>query len=111
SFSSKGPTNYDHVVKPDMVAADNAVVLLAVAGANLETAYPQALVAGSDGNNDYFTLSGTSMATPAVSGAVALMPQQNSSLTPDQVKARLMKTAYKHFPQSSISYVPHLGRT
>src|SRR4029077_2430399 len=111
SFSSKGPTTYDHVVKPDMVAAGNAVVSLAAAGATLETAYPQALVAGSDGNNDYCTLSGTSMATPAVSGAVPLMLQQSGSLTPVQVKARLMKTAYKHFPQSSISYVPHLGRT
>jgi serine protease AprX len=36
-----------------------------------------------------------------VSGAVALLLQQNPSLTPDQVKARLMKTTYKSFPQSS----------
>ena len=35
------------------------------------------------------------MATPAVAGAVALMLQEQSTLTPDQVKARLMKTAYK----------------
>jgi serine protease AprX len=111
SFSSKGPTTYDHVVKPDLVAAGNSVVSLAAAGATLEATYPKALVLGIDGNKDYFTLSGTSMATPAVSGAVALMLQQNSSLTPDQVKARLMKTAYKRFPQSSISSVPHLGRT
>ncbi len=111
SYSSKGPTTYDHVVKPDLVASGNAVVSLAAPGATLEAAYPTEFVVGTDGNNDYFKLSGTSMATPAVSGAVALMLQQNSSLTPDQVKARLMKTAYKHFPQSSISLVPHLGRT
>jgi serine protease AprX len=111
SFSSKGPSTYDHVVKPDLVAAGNAVVSLAAPGATLEATYPKELVLGIDGNNDYFTLSGTSMATPAVSGAVALMLQQNSSLTPDQVKARLMKTAYKRFPQSSISLVPHLGKT
>jgi serine protease AprX len=111
SFSSKGPSTYDHVVKPDLVAAGNAVVSLAAPGATLEAAYPNEFVVGTDGKNDYFTLSGTSMATPAVSGAVALMLQQNSSLTPDQVKARLMKTAYKNFPQSSISLVPHLGRT
>lgn len=35
------------------------------------------------------------MATPVVSGAVALLIQQHPSLTPDQVKARLMKTASK----------------
>ena len=39
------------------------------------------------------------MATPVVSGAVALLLQKNASLTPDQVKARLMKSAYKTFPR------------
>ena len=48
------------------------------------------------------------MATPVVSGAVALLLQQNSKLTADQVKARLMKTAYKMFPTSAVAYVPHL---
>src|SRR6202047_3394690 len=91
SFSSKGPTTYDHVVKPDIMAMGSDVVSLATPGATLESAHPQSLVTGSNGNNDYFRLSGTSMATPAVSGAVALMLEQNSSLTPDQVKARLMK--------------------
>ena len=33
------------------------------------------------------------MATPVVSGAAVLLLQQNPSLTPDQVKARLMKAA------------------
>src|SRR6202030_2649393 len=46
-------------------------------------------------SGSYFMLSGTSMATPVVSGAAALLIQQNPSLTPDQVKARLMKTASK----------------
>jgi serine protease AprX len=108
SYSSKGPTTYDHVVKPDIVAPGNAIVSLTAPGATLETLYPAALVTGSDGNNDYFTLSGTSMATPVVSGAVALLLQQNSALTPDQVKARLMKSAYKVFPNSTVAWVPHL---
>jgi len=43
------------------------------------------------------------MSTPIVSGAVALMLQQNPSLTPDQVKARLMKTAWKGFGQFTSS--------
>ena len=95
SYSSKGPTTYDHVVKPDIVAPGNDIVSLAAPGATLEAAYPAELVTGTDGNNDYFTLSGTSMATPAVAGAAALLLQEQSTLTPDQVKARLMKTAYK----------------
>jgi serine protease AprX len=52
----------------------------------------------------YYELSGTSMATPVVSGAVALMLQQNSALTPDQVKSRLMKTAWKGFTQYTDSH-------
>ena len=111
SFSSKGPTTYDHVVKPDLMAPGNDIVSLSAPGATLEASYPSELVNGSDGNNDYFTLSGTSMATPVVSGAVALILQQNNALTPDQVKARLMKTTYKAWPTSTSAYVPHLLQT
>src|SRR5271166_6119495 len=110
SYSSKGPTTYDHVVKPDIVAPGNDVVSLAAPGATLENLFPAELATGNDGNNDYFTLSGTSMATPAVSGAVALLLQQNSALTPDQVKARLMKTTYKLLPTSTVAWVPHLSQ-
>ena len=59
----------------------------------------------------YFDLSGTSMATGVVSGAVADLLQAQPRLTPDQVKARLMKTAYKTFPQSSSVYDPTTGNT
>jgi serine protease AprX len=57
SYSSKGPTTYDHVMKPDMVAPGNDIVSLSAPGATLEAAYPAELVTGTDGNNDYFTLS------------------------------------------------------
>ena len=55
SYSSKGPTTYDHVVKPDMIAPGNDIVSLSAPGATLEAAYSSDLVSGSDGNNDYFT--------------------------------------------------------
>jgi hypothetical protein len=60
-------------------------------------------------SNQYFTLSGTSMATPVVSGAAALLIQQYPNLTPDQVKARLMKTASKTFPASTTVTDPTTG--
>ena len=41
SYSSKGPTVIDHIVKPDLVAPGNAQVSLRVAGSTLDTAYPQ----------------------------------------------------------------------
>jgi serine protease AprX len=109
SYSSKGPTLLDHIAKPDLVAPGNRTVSLLASTATLPSYYPGNAVpikayqnTGSGSlSNDYYVLSGSSMATPVVSGAVALLLQQNPKLTPDQVKARLMKTAYKVFPRYS----------
>jgi serine protease AprX len=111
TYTSKGPTMFDHVVKPDIMAPGNGIVSLAAPGATLEADYPAQLVNGNNGLPDYFTLSGTSMAAPVVSGAAALILQQNNNLTPDQVKARLMQTAYQSFPTSSVITVPTLDET
>jgi len=110
SYSSKGPTLIDHIVKPDIVAPGNRVVSLLADTSDLTQAYPQNIVplsyyentSATTSSTTYFTLSGTSMATPVVSGAVADLLQAQPSLTPDQVKAKLMLTAYKTFPSSSI---------
>ena len=104
SYSSKGPTTIDHIGKPDLVAPGNRMVSLRAAGSTLDTLFPQYEVAPASGTSKYYELSGTSMATPIVSGAVALMLQQNPTLTPDQVKARLMKTAWKGVGQFTYSH-------
>jgi serine protease AprX len=117
SYSSKGPTMIDHIVKPDIVAPGNMVVSIMSSGASLAQTYPQTLVplsyyvngTGSGNSSVYFMLNGTSMAAPVVSGAAALVIQQNPNLTPDQVKARLMMTAYKSFPTSSSVTDPTTG--
>ncbi len=118
SYSSKGPTLYDHTAKPDIVAPGNmAVSVLASSSATLIKKYPTNIVALSSystnakGASSYFSLSGTSMATPVVSGAVALLLQKSAGLTPDQVKARLMKSSYKTFPRSSTATDPITGKT
>jgi serine protease AprX len=103
SYSSKGPTVLDHVVKPDLIAPGNRLVSLIANGSTLDTANPADEVPPSEygsysSTSSYFRLSGTSMATPLVSGTVALMLQRLPSLTPDQVKIRLMKTATKVYP-------------
>jgi serine protease AprX len=119
SYSSKGPTLIDHIVKPDIVAPGNLLVSTETANTTLyktETSnlvpYNSYVYGGSSApSTSYFTLSGTSMATGVVSGAIADLLQAQPQLTPDQVKARLMKTAYKTFPTTSSVYDPTTGIT
>lgn len=119
SYSSKGPTAIDNIVKPDLVAPGNQVVSLLSPTGSLQSLYPQNLIplnyyeATSDTtpSTSYFMLSGTSMATPVVSGAAALLLQANPQLNPDQVKAKLMLTAYKNFPSTSTAVDPVTGQS
>jgi len=111
SYSSKGPTAIDHIVKPDLVAPGNNVVsLLSSTNATLFNSslttpvkLPYYETVGTGVSPNYLRLSGTSMAAPAVSGAAALLLQKTPSLTPDQVKARLLKTAGKILPSRFTS--------
>lgn len=118
SYSSKGPTLIDNIAKPDLVAPGNDVVsLLASPHTTLASQYPQTRIAASYYNGtrstaesaQYYKLSGTSMAAAVVSGAVADLLDAHPGLTPDQVKARLMRTAYKSFPESSLAVDPVTG--
>jgi serine protease AprX len=118
SYSSKGPTVIDHIVKPDLMAPGNRIISLNLGGSWFDSNYPANDVAMSvysatsgKSGKDYFVLSGTSMAAPMVSGAAALIIQKNPLLTPDQVKARLMESATKFAPGFSSVTDPVTGIT
>ena len=75
SFSSRGPT-YDDRIKPEVVAR----------GVNTHCA-----LAG--GQTSYGYKSGTSLATPLIAGAVAIVLSAHPEWTPDMVREAMMMTA------------------
>ncbi len=107
TYSSRGPSRLDLVLKPDIIAPGNRIISLDDPNGTLEKSYGstndvpmsyyQNIIgpAASQPSKAYFQLSGTSMATPVVAGAAALLLQANPKLTPDTIKARLMLSADK----------------
>lgn len=76
-FSSRGPT-LEGLRKPDLFAP----------GVNINSISNKYL-------DSYSSLSGTSMATPLVSGAIALMLNKDKDLKPEEVKDILVKSCIK----------------
>jgi serine protease AprX len=100
-FSSSGPTAVDFSAKPDICAPGAGIVSTAAPASTLFQsgllATPSWLIPATIPSFyaplPYESLSGTSMATPLVSGAIALMLQANPGLTPNLIKGILEFTA------------------
>ncbi|NUW34202.1 S8 family serine peptidase [Nonomuraea sp. SMC257] len=73
-FSSRGPREGDHAIKPDLTAPGVAIMAAQAGGTHVE-------------------YSGTSMAAPHVAGAAAIMAQRHPGWTGRQLKAALMGSA------------------
>ncbi|WP_031515588.1 S8 family serine peptidase [Streptomyces sp. NRRL F-5123] len=86
-FSSRGPAYGTNTIKPEVTAP----------GVSILSSVPADVVnaggAADDWTYAYERLSGTSMATPYVAGAAALLLQHDPRLTPDGVRTALMNTA------------------
>ena len=79
SFSSGGPTAFDHLLKPDVAAPGGQI---------LSSTLPE-----FSGGSPFEVFDGTSMSSPHVSGAAALLLQLHPGWTPGQVKSALVSTA------------------
>ncbi|MFI7502069.1 S8 family serine peptidase [Streptomyces sp. NPDC049687] len=100
-FSSRGPRVGDGGVKPDLTAPGVDITAAAAAGSALEGSKPSPLPG-------YLTISGTSMATPHVSGAAALLAQQHPDWSGERLKAVLTGSAK---PGTYSSFQQGTGRT
>lgn len=76
-FSGRGPVLANHAVKPDIAAP----------GVDITAAR-----AGGRGDSAYVDMSGTSMATPHVAGAAAILKQRHPDWTGQQLKAALQNS-------------------
>ncbi|MCX4457557.1 S8 family serine peptidase [Streptomyces sp. NBC_01728] len=83
SFSSRGPRLGDSAVKPEITAP----------GVNITAARAAGTTMGTPVDDEYTTASGTSMATPHVAGAAALVAQAHPDWTGEQIRADLASTA------------------
>ncbi len=82
-FSSRGPTAVDHNLKPEMSAPGVGI---------------SAARSGGRGDDAYMAMSGTSMATPHVAGAAAIVKQAHPTWTGQQLKAALVSSAKSDVP-------------
>ncbi|MGW6510231.1 S8 family peptidase, partial [Streptomyces niveus] len=82
-FSSRGPRYGDEAVKPDVTAPGVAIVAARATGTGM----------GDPVDDGYTAASGTSMATPHVAGAAALLAQRHPDWSAAQLKDALVSTA------------------
>jgi len=83
SFSSRGPRIGDFGLKPDIAAP----------GVGITAARSEPSIMGGDPGALYLSANGTSMASPHVAGAAAILAQKNPEWTADKLKPVLVSTA------------------
>ncbi len=89
NFSGRGPTS-ECIIKPDIIAPGSKIISCLASIQDLSDDRVKELKIVAE---NYLEMSGTSMATPVISGAIALLLEQRPDLTPNEVKYLLKKCA------------------
>ena len=89
NFSGRGPT-LECIVKPDIVAPGCGIISCLTNSAELSEKRLSKMKVVDD---YYVQMSGTSMASPRIAGAVALLLSKYPDMTPNEVKLALKRTA------------------
>jgi serine protease AprX len=84
TYSSRGPTRFDHLIKPDLVAPGNKIVGLLAPGSTLAREFPELVIDTVEGKR--LQLSGTSMASAVGAGTSALVLQGLPNFPPFAVR-------------------------
>ncbi|MGE8207044.1 S8 family serine peptidase [Heyndrickxia sp. NPDC080065] len=84
-FSSRGPVTFNWSIKPDITAP----------GVAIKSTIP---------NRRYVELQGTSMASPYIAGAAALIKQAHPKWSPNEIKAAMMNTATPLYNEKGERY-------
>jgi serine protease AprX len=100
TYTSMG-TSGDGFKKPDLFAPGSNIYSVLSKDSPWKSQYPDRVML----NGEYIRLSGTSMSAPMVTGAVALLLQDEPNLTPDQVKYRLMNASRLYCTKSGKTTV------
>ncbi len=96
SYYRHYPSDYDETISVGGSANNNNLYGASNYGSRLDICAPGSLVYTTTVNNDFAEASGTSLAAPHISAALALLKEKHPDYSPKELKSILMASAYDY---------------
>lgn len=110
SSAPQYPAYYTNVIAVAATDQNDRLTSFSQYGSWVDIAAPGASIYSTYRNNRYTTLSGTSMASPHVAGAAALVWSQAFTLSNQQLRSILEQNVDPYLPYGSRTIAPNAGR-